>query len=474
MNKLLLLLVISFLVYIPKSSFAEDLGNLNGNQYDPDSTSNPYGRYGSKYSPDSINNPYGKYGSPYSLYSVNNSYTTNAPKIYDSNGNYHGKLSANPYDPDSTSNPYGRYGSKYSPDSINNPYGAGNPYGNGIQVESNVQNAQPIIKPMFIQPLVTNTKVSQPVRPVTVQTGYDPLDDALKVEEIKNLQIKNAEARQQLQEMQEEQQKQENQEQQIPEEYQQSQQQTPISEYATLNEYFSLGSTKGEVVALQGEPDYLSDSMIVYEPSYIYLENGIVTGWNDPKHFLKVKIILNAKKAVTYFTAGSPINDVIALEGTPDYLYDQTICYGSSSIKLNNNRVAEWHQGDYKLHVSKIDETEFKNSPTPQIDIDNPTESLIALWNPEFPNPGWDAPLTGLIKIKILKNSHPPKIRYIKDFTENEIQRFIHKAHFGAFQTKRSFNPFSLVTFPAGRYLIEVDAAKGRICTFEFLGIKEK
>jgi hypothetical protein len=37
-------------------------------------------------------------------------------------------LSANPYDPDSTSNPYGRYGSKYSPDSINNRYGPGNPY----------------------------------------------------------------------------------------------------------------------------------------------------------------------------------------------------------------------------------------------------------------------------------------------------------------------------------------------------------
>jgi len=56
---------------------------------------------------------------------------------------YLGKLSTNPYDPDSTSNPYGRYGSKYSPDSINNPYGAGspykvdspnNPYGEGISI----------------------------------------------------------------------------------------------------------------------------------------------------------------------------------------------------------------------------------------------------------------------------------------------------------------------------------------------------
>lgn len=57
------------------------LGDLSGNRYDPDSTSNPYGRYGSKYSADSINNPYGQYGSKYSNDSPNNPYATNPPKI---------------------------------------------------------------------------------------------------------------------------------------------------------------------------------------------------------------------------------------------------------------------------------------------------------------------------------------------------------------------------------------------------------
>ena len=67
-------------------------------------------------------------GSPYSPNSATNPYATNAPQLYDGNGNYRGRLSTNPYDPDLVSNPYGRYGSRYSPDSINNPYGAGNPY----------------------------------------------------------------------------------------------------------------------------------------------------------------------------------------------------------------------------------------------------------------------------------------------------------------------------------------------------------
>lgn len=48
--------------------------------------------------------------------------------VYDSDGNYRGELSGNRFDPNSISNPYGRYGNPYSQDSINNPYGAGNPY----------------------------------------------------------------------------------------------------------------------------------------------------------------------------------------------------------------------------------------------------------------------------------------------------------------------------------------------------------
>ena len=57
------------------------LGNLSSNPYDPNSTSNPYGRYGNEYSQDSINNPYGRYGSEYSQDSPNNPYATNPPAI---------------------------------------------------------------------------------------------------------------------------------------------------------------------------------------------------------------------------------------------------------------------------------------------------------------------------------------------------------------------------------------------------------
>lgn len=95
--------------------------------YNPDSLANPYGA-GSPYKAGGLMNPYSRYGSPYSSQSWRNPYATDTPKLYDSQGNYRGKLSLNPYDPDSTANPYGKYGSPFSPESINNPYGAGNPY----------------------------------------------------------------------------------------------------------------------------------------------------------------------------------------------------------------------------------------------------------------------------------------------------------------------------------------------------------
>jgi hypothetical protein len=46
----------------------------------------------------------------------------NSPMIIDRDGNYRGNLNGNRYDPNSVSNPYGRYGSEYSSESINNPY----------------------------------------------------------------------------------------------------------------------------------------------------------------------------------------------------------------------------------------------------------------------------------------------------------------------------------------------------------------
>jgi len=109
--------------------YAEDgtyLGKVNNNPFDPESISNPDGKYGSKDSPVSINNRQGNYGSRISWQSANNPNTSHAPNMFGVGGGdrpiYLGKMSANHYDTRSSSNPYGDYGNRYSQTSINNPY----------------------------------------------------------------------------------------------------------------------------------------------------------------------------------------------------------------------------------------------------------------------------------------------------------------------------------------------------------------
>lgn len=55
------------------------LGNLNSNQYDPNSVANPFGPYGSQFSDRSINNQFGRWGSQFSPDGVRNQFSVGRP-----------------------------------------------------------------------------------------------------------------------------------------------------------------------------------------------------------------------------------------------------------------------------------------------------------------------------------------------------------------------------------------------------------
>ncbi len=81
MSRRIVLHLLVWTVLVPVSAFAEDLGNLSANRFDPNSSSNPFGK-GSPYNPDSVTNPFGRYGSPFSNQSVTNPYATDAPMVF--------------------------------------------------------------------------------------------------------------------------------------------------------------------------------------------------------------------------------------------------------------------------------------------------------------------------------------------------------------------------------------------------------
>ncbi|WP_206423661.1 hypothetical protein [Bathymodiolus thermophilus thioautotrophic gill symbiont] len=90
-SKIKNILIVGLSLFFTINVLANYLGNYNNNSYGINSTGNEYGA-GNKYKSNSINNEYGEYGSKYSNKSVNNPYATNAPKLYDSQGNYRGRL----------------------------------------------------------------------------------------------------------------------------------------------------------------------------------------------------------------------------------------------------------------------------------------------------------------------------------------------------------------------------------------------
>ncbi|MBB5349542.1 hypothetical protein JWG42_13935 [Desulfoprunum benzoelyticum] len=120
------MITVVFVLGLAVPAYSGDyLGQLSRNPYTPNSTSGPgYQDFRIKQS-------------------MRNKYTSDGPELFDSDNNYRGRMNGNRYDSDSISNPYGRYGSRYSSDSINNPYGAGsryrhdspnNPYGSGWSI----------------------------------------------------------------------------------------------------------------------------------------------------------------------------------------------------------------------------------------------------------------------------------------------------------------------------------------------------
>ena len=129
-NKRAAVLVLSIPLLFTTAVFADekDLGILSENPHVLNLTENPYGKniqHG-----DGIGNPSGQYDSFYSNKSATNPLTAEAPKPYDQQGQYRGRLSVNPYASDSISNPYGRYGSQYE-NGLINQFDSGSPYGDG-------------------------------------------------------------------------------------------------------------------------------------------------------------------------------------------------------------------------------------------------------------------------------------------------------------------------------------------------------
>jgi outer membrane protein assembly factor BamE (lipoprotein component of BamABCDE complex) len=111
----------------------------------------------------------------------------------------------------------------------------------------------------------------------------------------------------------------------------------------------TVGSTKDEVLAIQGTPTELGEYRWKYGFSVVNFQNGRVVSWyNSELDPLKVKLEPSGKASTSrgYFTVGSTKDDVLAIQGTPTELGEYRWKYGFSVVNFQNGRVVSWYNSE--------------------------------------------------------------------------------------------------------------------------------
>ena len=114
-------------------------------------------------------------------------------------------------------------------------------------------------------------------------------------------------------------------------------------------EYFTLGSTKDDVLAIQGTPTEVSEDEFEYGFSKVHFSHGVVSSWsNSRKDPLKVRLLPSANiTRQEYFTVGSTKDDVLAIQGTPTEISEDEFEYGSSQVYFSHGVVTSWFNSSF-------------------------------------------------------------------------------------------------------------------------------
>jgi hypothetical protein len=115
---------------------------------------------------------------------------------------------------------------------------------------------------------------------------------------------------------------------------------------------FTIGSTRDEVVAVQGRPDAFTATTLQYGSSIVVFKGDQVDSWVNGNPRLRARLPLDRLAAsVRYFTVGSRKDEVIAIQGQPDSYTQTAFHYGLSTVYFRNDRVEYWRDADSRLRA---------------------------------------------------------------------------------------------------------------------------
>ena len=115
-------------------------------------------------------------------------------------------------------------------------------------------------------------------------------------------------------------------------------------------EHFTVGSSKDDVLRVQGTPDEISESMWRYGGSSVFFAKDRVTRWNVwPGSPLKVKMFPSSNsdsnsESDLRFSVGSSKDEVFFAQGPPNAFSERSWRYGDSVVFFEDGRVTRWQQ----------------------------------------------------------------------------------------------------------------------------------
>jgi hypothetical protein len=126
---------------------------------------------------------------------------------------------------------------------------------------------------------------------------------------------------------------------------------------AGSDSFFTIGSTRSEVLAVQGAPSRVHGQTWVYGLSEVQFRNGHVSRYDNFDGSLRVCMQPQGSDAGTqpdHITIGSSEQEVLAVQGTPTRVEGSKWFYGFSEIVFKNGRVAEYDNyfGILRIHLA--------------------------------------------------------------------------------------------------------------------------
>lgn len=142
----------------------------------------------------------------------------------------------------------------------------------------------------------------------------------------------------------------------------------PSPQRSVSRNYFTIGSSKNEVLAVQGTPSSIIGDTWHYDYSSIRFLDGKVKGYSNISENLHVKLPPKADSSLEhrrdYFTIGSSQDEVLAVQGTPSSIIGTTWHYAYSSVQFLYGRVKGYSDISHNLRVKLLPKAEtFLHSP---------------------------------------------------------------------------------------------------------------